>query len=271
MTGSCGPAATIVAAGTLQIGAGGTTGSLAGNISNSGAVVFNRSDSVTYSGAITGSGTLVQNGSGTLTLTGAAAPGGNTTVSTGTLQVGNGLTTGSLAGNITLANNANVTYNRSDAVSVTGNIGGVGSVTKVAAGTVTLSGTNGYSGLTTTKGGTLQLNGPGARNPILTGGGTDIQNGWTKEVFDYSGTGDTDPASGPGGIQALLTASYDNGKWDTGKFQSSTAVAAGTTLGWKDTGTQVIVMDALPGDITLDGSVNCARFEHPARALQHDR
>ena len=41
---------TTIAAGTLQIGNGGTTGSLVGNIVDNGALVFNRSNAVTYAG-----------------------------------------------------------------------------------------------------------------------------------------------------------------------------------------------------------------------------
>ncbi len=43
---------TTIAAGTLQIGDGGTTGSVLGNIVDNGALVFNRSDAVTFAGVI---------------------------------------------------------------------------------------------------------------------------------------------------------------------------------------------------------------------------
>jgi outer membrane autotransporter protein len=61
---------TTISAGTLQIGNGGTTGSLTGNVIDNGALVFNRSDAVTFDGVISGQGTLVKQGGGTLTLTG---------------------------------------------------------------------------------------------------------------------------------------------------------------------------------------------------------
>ena len=62
---------TLISAGTLQIGNGGTSGSIAGDVVNNGALAFNRSDAIIFGGVISGAGTLRQEGSGTLTLTGA--------------------------------------------------------------------------------------------------------------------------------------------------------------------------------------------------------
>ncbi len=97
---------TTVSAGTLQLGSGGTTGSIVGNVTDNATLVFNRADDVTFAGAISGSGALVQAGPGTLTLTGANTYTGGTTVSAGTLA-GN---TTSLQGNI--VDNAAVVFNQ---------------------------------------------------------------------------------------------------------------------------------------------------------------
>src|SRR5690606_38966512 len=70
--------------GTLQIGNGGNSGAITGNITNDASLVFNRNDTVTYSGVIGGTGNLTKQGSGTLTLSGANAYTGATTISTGT-------------------------------------------------------------------------------------------------------------------------------------------------------------------------------------------
>jgi fibronectin-binding autotransporter adhesin len=51
---------TTIAAGTLQIGNGGVSGSVSGDIANNGALIFNRSDNLSYSGSVTGTGTLTQ-------------------------------------------------------------------------------------------------------------------------------------------------------------------------------------------------------------------
>ena len=155
---------TTVTAGTLQIGAGGTAGSIVGNVFDNGALVFDRSDAVTFAGGISGSGSLTKAGAGTLTLTGAATHSGGTTVSGGTLQIGNGGTTGSITGSI--VDNAALTFNRSDDVTFAGGISGSGSLTKAGAGTLTLTGTNSYSGGTTISAGTLQIGNGGTSGSI---------------------------------------------------------------------------------------------------------
>ncbi|HOO21993.1 MAG TPA: autotransporter-associated beta strand repeat-containing protein, partial [Kiritimatiellia bacterium] len=78
-------------AGTVQIGNNGTAGSVSANIVNNAALVWHRSDDVTYSGQISGTGTLTKNGAGTLTLSGTSSMSGDTTVSAGTLLVSGSL------------------------------------------------------------------------------------------------------------------------------------------------------------------------------------
>lgn len=79
---------TAIEGGALQIGNGGTTGSITGDVSNSGVLAFDRSDNLTYAGSITGTGQLLKKGAGTLRLTGQSAFTGLTTVDAGTLSVG---------------------------------------------------------------------------------------------------------------------------------------------------------------------------------------
>jgi autotransporter-associated beta strand protein len=84
---------TVVNIGTLELGAGGTsgtTGSVAGNIIlNHGAVLaFNRATAdYSYGGSVSGSGSVSKQGSGTLTLLGASTYDGVTVVKGGTLRL----------------------------------------------------------------------------------------------------------------------------------------------------------------------------------------
>ena len=81
---------TTIGAGTPQLGNGGATGWLGGNIIDNGLLVFDRSDSAaSFSGAISGSGSVQQAGTGTLLFGGTNTFTGTTTVSAGILKLGN--------------------------------------------------------------------------------------------------------------------------------------------------------------------------------------
>ena len=98
------------------------------------------------SSLISGGGNLRANGS-LVTLTGNNTYTGSTTIdANGTLQVGNGGTSGSMANTSGITNNGTLVYNRSNALSVNHAIGGSGSLTKLGAGTLTLNNTSTYSG-----------------------------------------------------------------------------------------------------------------------------
>ncbi|UYV16018.1 autotransporter-associated beta strand repeat-containing protein [Porphyrobacter sp. ULC335] len=113
------------------------------------------------SAALAGSVGLQKTTSGTVTLSGANTYTGETRISAGTLQIGDGGTTGTLGtGNI--VNNAALVFNRSDDVTVGGIISGSGSLTKKGAGTLSLSGANTYGGRTTIEQGALRVAGASA-------------------------------------------------------------------------------------------------------------
>ena len=100
--------------------------------------------SVTFSGTFTASViNLVKNGAGTQIFTGndPAKNSGSITVNEGTLQIGDGGSTGTLwAGNVTLANNANLKYLRSANTSIANAISGTGNVyAKISAGDLTVN------------------------------------------------------------------------------------------------------------------------------------
>ncbi|HEX8913207.1 MAG TPA: autotransporter-associated beta strand repeat-containing protein [Humisphaera sp.] len=95
---------TTVSGGTLQVGAGGTAGSIVGNVATAAGttLAFNRSDDVTYAGNVSGGGALTKLGAGALTMTGALTHTGPTTVGGGTLRIA----PATLAGGVTVADGA---------------------------------------------------------------------------------------------------------------------------------------------------------------------
>ena len=146
---------TAVLGGTLQLGDGGASGSIIGNVFNHTTVAVNRSDTYTYAGRIIGDGAFEQMGSGTTILTGNSLYLGGTTISAGTLQLGNGGTSGSIFGNV--VNNGTFAINRSDTYSFGGAISGGGAVVQMGPGTTILTGTNSYSGGTAINAGVLAV------------------------------------------------------------------------------------------------------------------
>ncbi len=79
---------TVIAGGALQLGAGGTSGSIKGNVTDDGALLFDRADELVFTGAISGSGAVAQFGTGTTVLDAADSYTGATNVAAGTLVVG---------------------------------------------------------------------------------------------------------------------------------------------------------------------------------------
>ena len=150
--------------GTLNIGRFGTNDT-AGTISTptitfgsgTGAVNFNQSNALVFTSAISGAGTVRQLGSGTTTLSASNTYTGGTTISAGTLEMDN---TGSVAGNIT--NNATLSINRTNTLTLTNLVSGTGALSKSGTGTLVLAATNTYSGNTTISAGTLQINAGGS-------------------------------------------------------------------------------------------------------------
>lgn len=79
---------TIGALSTLELGNGGLSGSIAGDVLNDGTLAFNRSNTLSFTGAISGTGALMQVGTGTTTLSGLNTYSGDTRVMSGTLKAG---------------------------------------------------------------------------------------------------------------------------------------------------------------------------------------
>lgn len=138
--------ATSILAGVLQIGSGGTSGSIASLlVANEGILAFNRSDDSTYGGVISGGGSLLKQGAGRLTLTADHLFTGAVTIAGGTLQLGDGNTSGSLV-STTIVNNAAFAFNRSDDFTYGTQITGTGMVAHIGTGTITFTNNQLYTG-----------------------------------------------------------------------------------------------------------------------------
>lgn len=93
---------------------------------------------MTVNGVITGSGGLTKADAGTLTLTAANTYSGNTTINTGTMEIGGSGTLGggAYAGTI---NSGTLAVSTSANQTLSGMVGGTGALVKSGAGTLTLS------------------------------------------------------------------------------------------------------------------------------------
>ncbi|MBG6076847.1 autotransporter domain-containing protein [Polaromonas sp. CG_9.11] len=209
---------TTISAGTLELGNGGTTGAIAGDVMNNSTLAFNRSDATVFNGAISGTGGVQQRGTGTTTLTGANTYTGGTTITAGTLALGNGGTTGAIVGNVT--NNAILAFNRSDAIAFDGAIAGTGSVEQRGTGTTTLSGVNTYSG------GTFVVNGTLAGSAASLGSGAIVNNA-ALVVDQASDAALNNVFSGAGRITKTGAGALTLGG-NSAAFAGSTQVTAGT-------------------------------------------
>jgi len=261
---------TTVGSGTLQVGAGGTTGSIAGDIVDNSTLVFNRSDALTSAGSISGSGSVLKLGAGVLSLTGSNTYSGLTTVSAGTLWIGAGGTTGSITGNI--VDNSTLVFNRSDALTYAGTISGSGAFAKQGSGVLTLTGSNSYSGLTTVAAGALNIQnatalGSSAAGAVVNAGAAlELQGGLSVagEALSLNGVG----VSGAGALRNISGTNTYSGavalgsnariNSDAGRLvlNSGTITGAGYGLTVGGAGDTVInsSINTGSGGLTKDGS-----------------
>jgi fibronectin-binding autotransporter adhesin len=153
LTGANSYTTTTISAGTIQVGNGGTTGTLGtGAITNNAALEFNRSGSLTVSSAISGTGSVTNTAAGTVVLSGNNSYAGGTTISAGTIQAGSSTAFGTGG----VVNDAEISASSGD-ITLSNAISGSGLIAKATTGTLTLSGTNTFSGGLTISAGTVAV------------------------------------------------------------------------------------------------------------------
>ena len=134
--------------------------------------------------ALSGNGSLAKLGAGTLTLLGNNSYTGGTTISGGTLQLGNGNVDGTIVGDV--VDNGSFVINNQNDTALSGAISGSGSLTQAGSGTLTLSGNNTYTGDTNFNNGVISV----AEDDNLGNGGALNFNGGMLQVTgtDFNGT-----------------------------------------------------------------------------------
>ncbi len=276
---------TTISGGTLQLGSGqpGQDGSLAGTVADNSFLAFNYASNETFAGAISGNGALATLGSRTLTLTNIESYSGPTTISAGTLQLGNGSVggVGAVAGNI--ANNSTLVFNNPVAQTYTGVISGSGSVLTIGGNYLRLAGQNTYSGPTTVSGGTLSLVGGSLHSNLGWGNWlVTVNQGGVLEVSAWSDadTGATNANSGlgqdafaaanlvlNGGTVRYVGTATAGGNWDRsftiGPNGATLDASGSVTFQLNAATTQAhigygygVMNNAANGPLTLEGTTN---------------
>ena len=193
---------TTIMSGTLQLGNGTSAGSIGayGSVTDYGTLAFDCPGTTTFSGSISGFGNVTQMGTGTLVLTGANSYSSGTIVNGGVLSVsgsgdlGSGALTldggtlqttaaGTFSEGVTLGSGGGTVDNDGNAVTFSGVIWGSGGLTEAGSGTLTLDGSNRYSGGTVIDSGTLQL---GAANALPTGTAVTVDSPGTLDLGGFS-------------------------------------------------------------------------------------
>jgi fibronectin-binding autotransporter adhesin len=217
-------------------------------------------NSITLSGVLKGTGGLNKSGAGSLILTGPNTYSGPTTINAGTVEVGNGGTSGSVGtGAVVINAGSTLAFKRTDTLLVEGQVSGTGTIS-VDLGTLRLANANGSVAATVTTGTTLGAAG--------TMGALAVNSGGTLEA-GVSGSG-------------TLTASSVNLSGSTLKLTvgaSSTKLVVTAANGLQATGTNTIQVNAInltPGTYQLidyNGTIGGAGFPSfvltglPSRAI----
>jgi fibronectin-binding autotransporter adhesin len=264
-----------------------------GNVTNYGSLIFDihYSDmpTATYSGNITGTGSLTKTGWGTLILSGSNSYTGGTTISNGTLEaaytyslptsglsVSSGATVAVSSANWTSANIDALLANSGFTVGFlgidvsSGNTFDYGSVitgsrgvTKLGAGTLTLSGGNTYSNTTTISAGTLKINNTYAipyQGNVIVSGTLDL-NGYSIVINSLTGSGTvkntstTNASSFTVGANGQSSAFSGVIQYVSGQGVINLTKAGGGTLTLSGTNTYTGTTTISAGTLSISGSL----------------
>jgi fibronectin-binding autotransporter adhesin len=204
---------TIISDGVLQLGDGmnnGTAGT--GSITNDAGLAFAEGSAITLSNAISGTGTVTQMGPGTVTVNALNTFSGGTTISAGTIQLGDGINNGTLGTGI-VTDNGSLVFAEGTTVTFGNVISGTGTVTQNGPATVIIDEANTNSGGTTIAAGTLQL-GDGTHTGTLgTGAVTDngalvFAEGGDATLTNAIGGSGTVTQNGPGTVTLDAAETY---------------------------------------------------------------
>ncbi len=275
----------------------------------------NSGSTITLSGVVSNNGRLVQDGPGTTLLSGANTFSGGLTVNSGTAQFGNNSAAGTgtltlnggtieafgaarslneavtvggnfavggsedltLSGAMALGGSVRtVTVNNSGETTFSGVVSGTGGITKAGAGTLVLSGTNTYDGVTTLNAGILSVsnlaNGGTASNigdssnaagNLVFNGGTLLYTGagsTTNRLFTLGTGGGTIDASGTGALNFNNTGSLTISGAGARTLTLTGTSTATNNLSADISGSTSIVKDGtgtwrISGDNTFTGNV----------------
>jgi autotransporter-associated beta strand protein len=250
---------------TAALGVTVTAGSIAGTGTLDGILNYMSSTNSTFAGVIANTvpvSTLTMNKAGAiLTLTGANTYSGVTNVTAGTLQIGNGGSTGRLGtGNV--VDNGILAFDWSTASTTVANaISGTGALNQIGSGTTILNGTETYTGATNVIAGTLEVDSSlaaGSTVNVATGGkltGTGTIHG----KATMTGNGSIDLSSGAviAGTLAVTGGNWTGQGTVGGAVTSSGGlftIANGATL--TATAGLNVTGGTLAGPGTLAGSLN---------------